>query len=68
MSISGWLKPMAELMMTVAFPLGLIGLIAGMAEKEWRLTPTGWFAAGTLVAILAVAVMVYERRLGRSGG
>ncbi len=68
MSISGWLKPLAELMMAVAFSLGLIGLIAGMAEKEWRLTPTGWFAAGTLVAVLAVAVMVYERRLGRSGG
>ena len=68
MSIVGWLKPLAELLMTSAFALGLIGLIAGMAERQWRLTPTGWFAAGTLVAVLAVAVMVYERRQGRSGG
>jgi hypothetical protein len=62
MNIVGLLKPLAKLMITAAFALGLIGLIAGMSHETWRLTPIGWFTAGTLVAVLAIAVMVYERR------
>ena len=48
---------LAKLLMLCALAAGVIGLIAGLAEKSWRLGATGWFTGGTLVAVLALVVL-----------
>lgn len=61
--------PMARLLMLVAIACGVIGLVAGLAEKEWRMGATGWFTGGTLLAVLAIVVLAdyyLESRRGQS--
>ncbi len=41
-----------------AFLCGVIGLVAGLAEREWLLAVTGWFTGGTLLAVLAGLLLV----------
>ena len=48
---------LARLFGVGAFLCGLIGLIAGLVEKEWRLGVTGWFTGGTLLTVLAVLLL-----------
>ena len=40
-----------------AFACGVIGLVAGMAGRDWRLAATGWFTGGTLLAMLAALLL-----------
>ena len=40
-----------------AFLCGLVGLVAGLVEREWRLGVTGWFMGGTLLTVLAVLLL-----------
>ncbi len=42
-----------------AFLCGVIGLVAGLLGRRWRLSPTGWFTGGTLLAVLACLLLVY---------
>ena len=42
----------------VAFGCGLIGLVVGLIEREWRMGVTGWFTGGTLLAALAMVLLV----------
>ena len=37
---------------------GIIGLLAGLTDHAWKLGPTGWFAGGGLLALLALLVLV----------
>ena len=53
-----WKMRLARLFGVGAFLCGLIGFIAGMVETEWRMTVTGWFTGGTLLAVLAVLPLV----------
>ncbi len=48
----------ARLLGMVAVACGFIGLSVGLMGNSWKLGVTGWFAGGTLVAILAVLVLV----------
>ena len=43
-----------------AFVCGVLGLVVGLIEREWRLGVTGWFMAGTLLAVLALVVLADE--------
>ena len=51
---------LARLFMLAALACGLIGLVAGLIEKEWRLGPEGWFTGGTLLAVLSLVVLADE--------
>ena len=48
---------LARLVGVGAFLCGLIGLIAGLVEREWRLEVIGWFTGGILLAVLAVLLL-----------
>ena len=37
---------------------GVVGLLAGLGNYDWKLTPIGWFTGGTLLTLLAVYVLV----------
>ena len=56
---------MARLFAIGAFICGLIGLIAGAANQTWRLTIVGWFTAGTLLAVLALFVLIDQHLASR---
>ena len=47
----------AKLVMLAALACGIIGLIAGLSDSEWKLGVTGWFTGGTLVAVLSLVVL-----------
>ena len=48
---------LARLLMLDAVVLGVIGLVAGLTDREWKLGVTGWFTGGTLMAVLALVVL-----------
>lgn len=58
MGSSEWKIRIARLFGVVAFSCGVIGLVAGIAEREWRLAVSGWFTGGTLLAILAGLLLI----------
>jgi hypothetical protein len=37
---------------------GVIGLVAGVTAHDWKLGPTGWFAGGTLLTLLALYSLI----------
>ncbi len=47
----------AKLVMLAALACGIIGLIAGLSDSEWKLGVTGWFTGGALVAVLSLVVL-----------
>ena len=49
---------LARLLAVIAFVCGSIGLVAAVAEREWRLAGSGWFGGGTLLAVLALVILV----------
>jgi len=49
---------LARLFALSAFVCGFIGLVAAVAEREWRLMGSGWFGGGTLLAVLALVILV----------
>ena len=56
---------LARLLMLLAIACGVIGLVAGFSDKQWKLGVTGWFEGGVLLAILSVVVLAdeyFERR------
>ncbi|MCE2462493.1 MAG: hypothetical protein J4F46_01050 [Dehalococcoidia bacterium] len=57
MSMADWRLLLARVMMVGAFACGIVGLVIGIVEREWRLGVTGWFTGGTLLAVLAIAVL-----------
>ena len=57
MSMADWRLLVARIMMIGAFACGLVGLVIGIVDREWKLGVTGWFTGGTLLAILAIVVL-----------
>jgi hypothetical protein len=51
---------LARLMIIGALACGLIGLIIGVVDREWKLGVTGWFTGGTLLAVIAISVLIDE--------
>ena len=54
---------LARLMMAGGFLCGITGLTVGLIDRSWKLGVVGWFAGGTLLAVLAIAILVdsYQR-------
>jgi hypothetical protein len=51
---------LARLTMLLAVAFGIIGLYVGLIGANYKLGVTGWFAAGSLLAILALVVLADE--------
>ena len=47
----------ARLLMLVGIACGIVGLVVGVADREWKLAVTGWFTGGILLAVLAIVVL-----------
>ena len=47
----------ARLLMLIAVALGIIGLIAGFADKTWKLGAVGWFTGATAVGVLSLVTL-----------
>ena len=48
---------LARLFMLRALATGVIGLVAGLSDKAWKLGVTGWFTGGTLLAVLSLVAL-----------
>ena len=57
MNMDEWHVMFARLLMLLAMACGLVGLVIGVVEREWRLGVTGWFTGGTLLAILSILIL-----------
>jgi len=55
-----WRTSLSRLLILAAFACGIVGLVIGIVEREWKLGVTGWFTGGTLLAVLAIVVLVDE--------
>ena len=60
MSTVEWRTTLARLLMLGAAACGLVGLVIGLVDREWKLGVTGWFTGGTLLAALAIIVLADE--------
>ena len=43
---------------SLGFLCGVIGLVAGLTDHTWKLSPFGWFLGGILLMLLALFVLV----------
>lgn len=59
---------LARIFAGTAFLCGTIGLVAAIAEREWRLAGTGWFGGGTLLAALALVILADKYVAARRAG
>jgi len=48
----------ARIGVALAFICGLIGLLAGLIDRTWRLGAIGWFTGGTLLALIAIFALL----------
>ena len=58
MNMDLWRTILAHLFGLTALACGIIGLIVGLMEREWRLGVTGWFTGGSLLALLAIKLVL----------
>ena len=56
---------LARLLMLAAIACGVVGLVVGVIDREWKLAVTGWFTGGTLVAVLSLVVLADEYFVSR---
>ena len=57
----------ARLLMLGALACGIVGLVIGVVDREWKLGVTGWFTAGTLLAVLSIVVLADQYFASRRG-
>ena len=55
-----WRLISAKLLTLGAIACGVVGLIIGVVDREWKLGVTGWFSGGTLLAILSIVALADE--------
>lgn len=48
----------ARIGIALGFTCGVIGLAAGLTDHLWKLGPDGWFTGGTLLALIALSVLL----------
>jgi peptidoglycan biosynthesis protein MviN/MurJ (putative lipid II flippase) len=66
MDAAQWRTSFARLMLTGALACGLVGLVIGVVDRTWKLGVTGWFTGGTLLALIAIGLLVDETMRRRS--
>ena len=59
---------LARLLALAGVACGVIGLIIGLVDRQWKLGETGWFTGGTLLAVLALVVLADEYFASRRTG
>ncbi len=47
-----------RLLILLALACGIIGLIAGIIDRQWKFGVMGWFTGGILLAVIAIALVV----------
>jgi hypothetical protein len=57
----------ARLAAFIGFLCGILGLLAGAEDRIWKFGSTGWFTGGSLLALLALVVLV-DGALASQGG
>ncbi len=48
----------ARIAAELGFLCGVLGLVAGLIDRTWKLIPLGWFTGGTLLTLIAVFVLL----------
>jgi len=48
----------ARLLAAFAFVCGVIGLYGGLTDHMWKMGAMGWFAGGSLLALLAMYALI----------
>ena len=48
----------ARISALLSFLCGLFGLFIGLTDRNWKLGVIGWFAGGTVLAVLAVFLLI----------
>lgn len=48
----------ARIAAALGFLCGLLGLLAGLLDRTWKLGTIGWFTGGTLLLLLALFVLL----------
>ena len=51
---------LARLIVLLAIACGVVGLVVGIVDREWKLAVTGWFTGGSLLAIISLVVLADE--------
>ena len=49
---------LARLMILGGLASGVVGLVIGVIDRTWKLGVIGWFTGGTLLTVLAMAILV----------
>ncbi len=49
---------MARILAGIGFLCGVIGLLAGLQDRIWKLAPWGWFTGGMLLLLIALYLML----------
>jgi len=57
---------LARVLVGTSLICGVVGLVAGLAERPLKLGVTGWLLGGTLLAILALVAVADEYFSSRS--
>ena len=60
MNMAEWRTLLGRLCGLAALGCGIVGLVIGIVERTWKLGSTGWFTGGTLLALLAVILLLDE--------
>ena len=59
---------LARLLMLLAVVCGIIGLVIGIDDRQWKLGVGGWFDGGSLLAILSIVILADEYFASRRKG
>jgi len=49
---------MAKTIAALGFLCGVVGLVAGLTDHLWKLGPSGWFAGGGLLLLIALFSLI----------
>jgi hypothetical protein len=60
MKLTLWRTWLARLFGLGCIALGIIGLIVGFSDKIWKLGTVGYFTGGSLLALVAIMLMLDE--------
>jgi hypothetical protein len=53
-----WRGSVARVSVALGVLCGIFGLLAGLLDRVWKLSPAGWFTGGSLLTLLAIFVLV----------